>query len=440
MTSHMPIKTKDRDTIIQALSAGVVPRTGLRHLQVGRSQEISAMIQDIDRITNEGSAIRFIIGEYGAGKTFFLNLVRQIALERKCVTIHADLAPDRRIHATAGQARALYAEAIRNMSTRTKQDGNALSAIIERFIIETLKSKEDNNDPQTLIDKRLGILNDQAGGYDFITVIKTFWKAYDQGNDDLKARALKWLRAEYPTKSEARQDLGVRTIIDDMNIYDAFKNMSVFIKLAGYEGLVIIFDEMVNLYKLQNAQARNQNYEQILRMLNDTLQGSSKNIGFFFGGTPEFLLDSRRGLYSYTALKSRLEENAFARNGLIDLTGPVIRLTNLTPEELFVLLSNIRHVFNQKNETMSSIPDEAIYAFMHHCHKKIGEAYFKTPRNSIRAFVQMLSVLEQNSHTNWNDLIEEIPIKTDSNILQTQPDHQTDNDGEEDDELTSLRL
>lgn len=391
---------------MQALSAGVVPRVGLRYIQVGRSREVEALVRDIDRIADAGSAVRFVIGEYGAGKTFFLNLVRLIALERRCVTVHADLAPDRRIHATGGQARGLYAEAVRNMATRTKPEGGALQNVVERFVTECVREAEDGGSPvERMIDRRLAPLLDMLGGHDFATVLKTYWRAHEDGDDGLKASALRWLRAEYPTKTEARQALPVRSIIEDADVYDSFKLLSGFVRIAGYAGLLVVFDEMVNLYKLQSSQARNQNYEQILRILNDVLQGNVEGLGFVFGGTPEFLLDSRRGLYSYQALQSRLAENTFATEGRIDLSGPVLRLQSLSPEDLLILLSNIRSVFALDDPAGHLVPDEALTAFMDHCNRRIGEAYFRTPRNTIKAFVQFLSVLEQNPGTDWRELL-----------------------------------
>ena len=424
------IRRKDRDLIVQALSAGVVPRVGLQHIQVGRSREVGALVRDIDRIADSRSAVRFVIGEYGAGKTFFLNLVRLIALERKCVTVHADLAPDRRLHATGGQARGLYAEAVRNMATRTKPEGGALPSIVERFVTECLREAEDAASPiERVIDRRLAPLLDMLGGHDFSTVIKAYWRGHEEGDDALKSASLRWLRAEYPTKTEARQALQVRSIIDDADVHDTFKLLSAFVRIAGYSGLLVVFDEMVNLYKLQSSQARNQNYEQLLRILNDVLQGNVEGLGFVFGGTPEFLLDSRRGLYSYQALQSRLAENSFATEGRIDMSGPVLRLQSLSPEDLLVLLSNIRSVFALGDDAANLVPDEALTAFMDHCSKRIGEAYFRTPRNTIKAFVQFLSVLEQNPGTRWQDLIGDVA-----------PEQEEADELDADDELVDLRL
>lgn len=425
------IRRKDRDLILQALSAGVVPRAGLRYIQVGRSREVEALVRDIDRIADGGSSMRFVIGEYGAGKTFFLNLVRLIALERKCVTIHADLAPDRRVHATGGQARGLYAEAVRNMATRTRPEGGALPSVVERFVTECVREAEATGSPvERTIDRRLAPLLDMLGGHDFAAVLKAYWRGHEEGDEALKSSALRWLRAEYATKTEARQALPVRSIIDDADVYDTFKLLSGFVRIAGYAGMLVVFDEMVNLYKLQSAQARNQNYEQILRMLNDVLQGNVEGLGFVLGGTPDFLLDSRRGLYSYQALQSRLAENSFATEGRVDMSGPVLRLQSLSPEDLLILLSNIRAVFALEDPEAYLVPDQALTAFMEHCNRRIGEAYFRTPRNTIKAFVQFLSVLEQNPGTDWRALIGGVA-----------PEVEEDNGGEEaDDELVDLRI
>lgn len=434
------IRPNERDTVIQALAAGVVPRIGLPHIQVGRALEIAALLRDIERVSDSGSAVRFVIGSYGAGKTFFVNLVRLIALERKCVTVQTDLSPDRRLHASGGQARALYSETIRNMSTRQKPDGNALGSVVEKFVTQAIKDAEEKGTSvERVVDQKLAAIQDNVGGYDFATVLKAYWRATEQGDDTLKAAALRWLRAEFSTKTEARQVLGVRTIIDDETVYDSWKTLATFVRIAGYAGMLVMLDEMVNLYKLQNSQARNQNYEQILRIVNDALQGNTSGIGFVMAGTPEFLLDTRRGLYSYEALQSRLAENTFATDGRVDFSGPILRLQSLTPEDLLVLLGNIRAVFASGDPARHLVPDEGLAAFMEHCNHRIGEAYFRTPRNTVKSFVQFLAVLEQNPGTDWKALLNDIPIAPD------MPDHAGagpggDSGAEADDELTRLRL
>ena len=408
------IKPKERDAIVQPLRAGVVPRTGLQHLQVGRVGEVKEVVRDIDRIAGGGSAVRFIIGDYGSGKSFFLTLARSIALQRKLVVVHADLSPDRRIHATGGHARALYAELMRNLSTRAKQDGGALASVVERFIGDAQATA--TNTGRTVghvIRERLATIQELVSGYDFATVIERYWHAFEEGSETGKAAALRWLRGEYALKTEAREALGVRSIIDDGAVYDYLKVMGGFVQLAGYSGFLVVLDECVNLYKLVNAQARNANYEQILRIVNDVLQGSAESIGFYIGGTPETLMASRRGLYSYEALRSRLAENSFARDGLVDLSGPVIRLQNLSPEDILVLLAKLRHVFAGGDPAYYLVPDDALPAFMVHCNRKIGEAYFRTPRNTIKAFLDLLAILEQNPGADWRTLIGEVEIAPD---------------------------
>jgi hypothetical protein len=409
-----PIRPKDRDAVLQSLRAGVVPRTALHLIQVGRAKEVEALLRDIERIADGGSGIRFVIGEYGSGKTFFLNLIRAVALEKKLVTVHADLTPDRRLQASGGQARSLYAELMRNISTRSKPDGGAMSSVVERFVAEALRqSRETNASPEDVIHERLQDLSEMTGGYDFAAVIAAYWRGHDSGNEQLKSDAVRWLRGEFSTRTDARNALGVRTIVDDASIYDHLKLMARFVRRAGFNGMIVLLDELVNLYKLANSQARNGNYEQILRILNDSFQGISVGLGFLLGGTPEFLLDTRRGLYSYPALQSRLAENTFATQGLVDYTGPVIRLGSLSQEDFYVLLTKLRHVFAGGDAARYLVPDEGLTAFMEHCAKRIGEAYFRTPRTTITSFVNLLSVLEQNPQASWRGLLGQVAVVKD---------------------------
>jgi hypothetical protein len=434
------LRPKERDAIIQSLKAGVTPRIGIQHIQVGRAKEIQALCRDLDRIAEGGSAFRLIIGDYGAGKTFFLSVVRAVALEKKLVIVQADLSPDRRIQATQGQARNLYAELMRNLATRTKPDGNALASVVEKFITQAQQAAGRAGTTVNIqIQERLAALTDYIGGYDFAKVIEAYWQGHESGNDRMKSAAIQWLRAEYPNKTEAKKALGVSTIIGDSSFYDGLKLMSLFVRQAGYAGLLVNLDEMVNLYKLSNTQARTANYEQILRILNDCLQGSASHLGFLLGGTPEFLIDTRKGLYSYEALRSRLVENSFAqRADLIDYDSPCLNLASLTPEELYLLLHNLREVFASGDASRYLVPDEALQAFLHHCSAKIGDAYFRTPRNTIKAFVDLLAVLEQHPDMAWRNLIEEtaIPIEQTSDM----PEPLSVSEMAADDGLTSFRL
>jgi hypothetical protein len=411
------IRPRERDAIIQSLRAGVTPRTGLQHIQVGRVREVEALLKDIICICDGGSTFRLVIGEFGSGKSFFLQLIRLIALEKGIVTVHADLSPDRRLHATGGQARNLYAELAHNLSTRTKPDGNGMTSVVERFITKARKQADSSGvSVDSVINKQLNHLSELVGGYDFARVIGAYWQAYEEGDEVRKSDAVRWLRGEYTTKTEARNALGVRTIVEDSSVYDHLKLLSLFVRQAGYHGLLVNLDEMVNLYKLSSQRARLSNYEQILRILNDCLQGNTQYIGFLMGGTPDFLLDPRKGLYSYEALQSRLAENPFARNaGVIDYTSPTLHLANLTPEELLILLKNVRHVYAGGDASRYLVPDDALTAFLSHCSKTIGDAYFRTPRNTIKSFVGLLAVLEQNPQIRWDQLIQQVHIEEEHN-------------------------
>lgn len=408
------IRPKDRDAIIQSLRAGVVPRAGQHLVQVARGREIEALVADIDRVADGGSSFRFVIGEYGSGKTFFLNLIRAIALERKLVVANVDLNPDRRLHASGGQARSLYAELMRNLSTRTKPDGGALPGVVEKFIATAKSEAKTQGKPtETIIRSNLQQLTELVNGYDFADVIASYCKGVEEGNEQLKSDAVRWLRGEFSTRTDARAALGVRSIVDDASVYDQLKLMARFVRLAGYAGLFICIDEMVNIYKLANSQARSSNYEQLLRMLNDSLQGTAAGLGFVLGGTPEFLMDTRRGVYSYAALQGRLAQNAFASDTLVDFSGPVLRLSSLTLEDFYLLLGKIRHVYAGGEAEKYLLPDNAIGSFMEHCSNRIGDSFFRTPRTTITAFINLLAILEQNPGTQWQTLIGSVEVQPD---------------------------
>lgn len=452
------IRPRERSVIIQSLRAGVTPRIGLEYIQVGRVNEVKALIEDLDNIEQGGSAFRIIIGDFGAGKSFFLQLIRYIALEKGMVVINADMSPDRRLFASNGQARNLYKELARNLATRAHPEGNAMIPLVEKFITEQRRIADaEGKDVERVIKDKLNSLSELVDGYDFAQVIATYWKAYNEGNEDLKNNVIRYLRGEYTSRADARRDLGVRAIVEDNNVYDHIKLLARFVTQAGYKGLLVNLDEVVNLYKLPSQRARSSNYEQVLRILNDCLQGSAESLGFLLGGTPEFLMDQRKGLYSYEALHSRLAENTFAQiANVVDYHSPILMLQNLSPEEIYVLLCNIRNVFAGGNKDKYILPDEALKAFLEHCSKNIGDAYFRTPRNTIKAFVDLLSIVEQNPDLSWQSLIGNIKIdsETDNSLVTIADDDkltetvikkEDDNsskadDNADDDELTSFTL
>jgi hypothetical protein len=433
------IKPRERDAVIQSLRAGVIPRTGQYLVQVGRSRELETLIADIGRIVDSGATFRLVVGEYGSGKTFFMNLVRSVGLEKKLVVANADLNPDRRLQASGGQAKSLYAELMRNIATRAKPEGGALAAVVEKFVSGLVTDGEAaGKDLEKEIHARLEPLKELVNGYDFVDVVSAYWRGFRDGNEQLKSDAVRWLRGEFSTKTDARQALDVRTIVDDAAFYDQLKLMARFVRIAGYAGLLVCLDELVNLYKLSNTQARNSNYEQILRILNDSLQGSVEGLGFVLGGTPEFVLDPRRGLYSYPALQSRLSENRFAKEGLVDFSGPVVRLASLSQEEFYVLLEKLRHVYAFGDPSKYLLPDEALKAFMTHCQQQLGEVYFRTPRTTITAFIDLLSVLEQNPTASWQVLLGAVRVEKDNGGLA---DHDVGNDsGSGADEFATFKL
>ncbi|MCA9289015.1 MAG: ATP-binding protein [Phycisphaerales bacterium] len=405
-----PVTQRERSAILGSLAAGVVPSIGLHHIQVGRKDEINALLGDVQRIEQDAAAVRVVVGQYGSGKTFFLNLLRAVALERRLVVAQADITTERRLQGTTGYARALYAELMRNLATRARPDGGGLANLVERWIgdlaYEITAAGGTDEDVAKQAHDRLAPLQDLVAGYDFAHVVTQYYKGHAAHDQAMCENAIRWLRAEYSTKTEAREDLGVRTIIDDASMYDYLKLMAAFARVAGYRGLLVLVDELAVLsHRLNNKTARDRNYEAILRIVNDCLQGSVQGLGFVFAATDECLEDKRRGLYSYPALAQRLQRNRFATDDLVDLGGPVVTLKSLTEEECFVMLTNIRRVHAGGRPPAEVLPDEAIVAYLQDCNRRMGAKSFQTPRETVRDFVGLLSILEQNPGADWRRIL-----------------------------------
>ena len=419
------IKRRERDAVMNSLQAGLVPRTGLHLIQVGRKDEVNAMLADLESIGQGGAAFRIVMGRFGSGKSFFLNLVRAAAIAKRMVVAQADMTTERRINATGGQARALYSELMKNLTIKSKPEGGALRNLCEGWIsgiqhqVQTAGGNDEEVKRRIFADLR--DLQDSVGGFEFAKVLAKYYEGYATGNDTLQGAALRWLRGEYTTKTEARADLDVRRIVDDANFYDSLKLFAAFCVKAGYTGLLVSLDEMVVLSeRLPSARARQANYEQLLTIINDCLQGSVKNLGFVLGGTDEFVENNKRGLYSYEALRSRLAENRFAGQGVKDFSGPVLRLQNLSPEDLFVLLGNIRHVHAFGDEKKYIVPDDALKALLKKASEKLGADYYKTPRDVIRSFVGLLSVLEQNPGRDWQSFLGDVSFTKPDSLVSIE--------------------
>lgn len=395
----MSIKRRERTAILNSLAAGVVPKVGLPHIQVGRKAELAALVSDLDTIQNDGSAIRFVVGRFGSGKTFFLNLVRTVAIEKGFVVLQADVTMDRRLYGS-GYARSLYTELVQNMSTKARPEGSGMPGLVERFVVDThnqLGNQDGFHELEVAVRKRLEPLLDMTHGVNLIRVLAKYVEGFGAQNTALMNCATRWLKGEYGTKTEARKDLEVRDIIEDSHLYDMVKLWAAFARLAGYEGLFVNLDEMVVLSeRLNNSSARTKNYEVILQILNDCLQGRVEGLGFCFAGTEEFLSDRRRGLFSYEALATRLADNPFAQPGIVDTKGPVIRLASLSREDLFVLLDRIANVHASGHSQQRLIDHEGIAQYMTFCERRLGAEYFMTPRDAVKQFVDLLHVLEQN--------------------------------------------
>ena len=398
--------------ILNSLKGGVVPRIGLPYITVGREVEIRALLTDLSLIADGGASFRFLVGRYGAGKSFLLQTIRTHAMGEGFVVADADLSPERRLQGGQGQGLATYRELIRNISTKTRPEGGALNLILDRWVASCADADE------SAVNAQLAPLEEMVHGFDFVRMLRRYRTAVSEGDEEAMSRVTKWIRGEYRTKSEARAELGSSTIISDDDWYDYVKLIARFLVCSGYKGVLVLIDELVNLYKIPNAITRQYNYEKILTMYNDTLQGKAQYLGIIMGGTPQCIEDTRRGVYSYEALRSRLAEGRFGREGVKDMLAPVIHLTALTNEELLVLTEKLTDIHAQLFGYTPTLTQEERIQFLQIEFGRIGADSHITPREVIRDFIELLDIVYQNPQLNVSEL-----LRSDSfSYAQAQPE------------------
>ena len=416
MDEHRKVPRRIAQTVLNSLKGGVVPRIGLPYITVGRKNEIEALLHDVDIIAEGGASFRFIVGRYGSGKSFLLQTIRNYVMDRGFIVADADLSPERRLQGTKGQGLATYRELISNLSTKTKPEGGALTLILDRWIsaVQNEAMQETGLGPDdpalaSATDRKIfavtADLSELVHGFEFARLLSAYYRAYLGGDDETKAKVVRWFRGEYALKSEAREALGVNIIISDDDWYDYLKLFAAFFRMAGYTGMFIMIDELVNIYKVPNAITRQYNYEKILTMYNDTLQGKARYLGILMGATPQALEDKRRGIYSYEALRSRLAEGRFSRPGARDLLAPVIRLEPLTAEEMLVLCEKLAEMHAGLYGYARSVTTQDLADFIRIEYGRIGADQNITPREVIRDFIELLDLLYQNPKMHIAELL-----------------------------------
>jgi hypothetical protein len=412
MASQVP--NRIANILINALKGGVVPRVGLEYITVGRTQEIAAILHDIEMIEEGSASFRFIVGKYGSGKSFLLQTIRNYATAKGFVVVDADLSPERRFAGTKGQGLATYKELIQNLSTKSKPDGGALPLILEKWISgiqanvkaqSSVSEEEFDNQVERQIYAVAGSLEGMVNGFEFAKAVVTYWKAYKQDDTALKSNVLKWFRGEYPTRKEAKEELGINFIVNDETWYDFLKIFAAFLVGAGYKGMLVVIDELVNIFKIPNSITRANNYEKILTMYNDVLQGKASHIGFLMGGTPQCIEDKYKGVFSYEALRSRLAEGHFATADVKDLSAPIIRLQMLSQEEMYVLVEKLMNIHAQLYNYTSTLSHDELVYFLTVEYNRVGAQTHITPREIIRDFIELINILHQNPQKSVSEIL-----------------------------------
>ena len=425
----MKVPKRIENIIMNALQGGVVPRTGLGYIAVGREQEITTLLKDVEIVENGGATFRFVSGTYGSGKTFLLQTIKEYAMAKGMIVADADLSPNRSLIGSSNRKKGLatYRELMCNLSIKTSPTGSALGKILDLWLnmiwIDVAKNIGQGgiqgNALEEMVTNKIYETNldmqEMVHGYDFANILVMYWKASRVNDAEIKAKTLRWLRGEYNTKTEAKQDLGVSNIINDDDWYEYIKLFSNFFVKIGYKGFIVIIDELINIYKCKSPVARNNNYEKILAMYNDTMQGKARYLGIIMGGTPQSIEDVNRGVFSYEALKSRLESGKYGTNKMINLMTPIIRIMPLTKEEIIVLLEKLAEIHADLYDYELKITIEDIIDFIEEAIQ--GEKNV-TPRSIIRDFIEVLNLFYQNYNLSIKDIMNAFKYSDDVEDVQ----------------------
>lgn len=411
--------------LLNALQGGVVPRVGLGYISVGREQEINALLRDIEVIENGGSTFRLISGNYGTGKTFLIQTIKEYLLDKGFVTCDCDLSPERCFIGTNGKNKGLatFQKLVSNISIKTCPEGGALQYILDDFISKIVMDEENNTSAASNINSKesarksfqkfLIPFRTKVHGIEFTNILLRYYDAYQSNDFDEINRCLKWLKGEYRLRSEVKNDFGSSIMITDDDWFDFLDLYVTLFKIIGFKGLFIMFDEVINLFRIINPSYRLKNYEKVLNMYNDTLQGKVKNVGIILAGTPESIYDSTKGLFSYEALKSRL----YFANPLqtkINPLSPIITLSPLTQSDLVVLLERLSVIHSEVTGYNNEISLEEILSFLQYVygHSEV----VATTRSIIRDFLNLLNTKNDDNSLSFEDVLKNIAPSSDIEV------------------------
>ena len=399
-------------TVLHALSGGTVPDNGLPYIAVGRRDEVAALTQDMEQVAEGYSTFRLLEGPYGTGKSFMLKLVKNEALLRGFVVMECELAPERKLCGTKREGLETYRCLMSRMSTRTCPGGNALEEVLDTWLdgCRERAAEEGIEGEQELLDAVLKYgqplkkkLTALPHGFDFYEVFWIYIKSALTGGLDQKDRALRWMRGEYRNRTEAKKALKVNAVIEDGDWFSYLKLWAVLVREIGYTGLYVLLDELTQITRnIVHSTTREHNFERLLSIYNDCYGNEARYMGMILCGIPSSIHDSKRGIFSYEALKSRLSNSSLQGEDLYH--APVIRLSMLTAEEFVTLLERLEAMHALLHEREGYFTEEERIRFVNHEYHRIAASNHLTPREFIRDF---LTILDLKSTVRTDDRMED---------------------------------
>lgn len=383
--------------IIDSLRNGTVPAEGTENIAVGIDEELTEIQDQIERTREDKSAFKFIIGDYGSGKTFFSTSVREMAYDKKFVVSSVVISQETPLH----KFEELYRKIMEGMRTSENKKIPAFNFILEEWLlniedkvieIEGLDPYEDSKKFQIEMNKRINeelmIVGSIAAS--FANAIRAFYKAKYEGDTVLAQGAVAWLKGDN-VRAELKSKLGVIGTITRENSFEFFRALLQMIKTAGYEGLMIILDEVETVQKLVRKDMRSAAYENLRFFIDESDRNSFPSCFFLYTGTTD-LMESEKGFKSLEPLYQRIKVEREKGDKFKNLRQPVMFLDGLNRDRLYEVACRVRNIHGQVYSWMPNdkLTDDFIKRLINDMTLGFGGEINIGPRGFLRTLIDIL--------------------------------------------------
>lgn len=381
------------ESIINALKNGNVPPEGVGEICVGRERELEEFDKIFSKVKDGAAVTRFLNGEFGSGKSFFLKLLEERALADNFVVAKVTLSRD----VPFNKFEVVYRSIVASLRCKT---GTSLEHIIEKWTTQLrMMALRETTDPyqqeRIVIDNINNDLKEvRKHATTFAAAIENYYKLSARGDQETAKYAMAWLSGEKNIPYTIKRQFGVKGDIDRENAFKYLEALSSFLMALKYSGLIILIDEAEHIMTLHTKKLRDTAYDYMRFIYDECSLGRFHNTLFIFAGTPEFFEDPKMGVPSYTALNERIED--VLNTEFKDLRKPIIRLDGFKKDNLMELSDRLISMHEEVYEWEAKPVRESLDGIIARHEANAELTGYISPRNFVKSFISVLDVVQQN--------------------------------------------